>query len=230
MKKVTVFAFMILGISTFGYSQKYVGGAGGMNAGAVHYDMDGFNQFLPEGYPTLSGDFLTIGGDGYFMYENFVIGGSGHGMFGDEIRFNQQKAAIGGGMGFFQFGYDFLHKDNLKLYPLVGIGGGGLTMVFSTLGNVSASDVKQGNTDGNYLQTDISWGSALLDLGIGFDYFPESEGKSSPRLGVRAGYIFAPLPSDFSYGGGPITGASSFSLNGYYFRIIIGGGGFSRLE
>jgi hypothetical protein len=212
-------------------SQKYIGGAGGINIGAIHFDPSGFNQFLPQDYPQLTGDFLSLGGDGYFMYENIIIGGSGHGLYGDEIRFNQQKANIGGGMGFFQIGYDFLHKEHLKFYPLIGLGGGGMTMTFSTVGNQPKNDVVQGNADGNYLQTDISWGSFMIDLGIGFDFFPETEGGgSSPRLGIRAGYQFTPSNVDFRYAGGPITGATAYALNGYYFRIIMGGGGFSKME
>ena len=207
-----------------------MGGAGGINFGGFHVDPSGFNQFLPEGYPGFTGDFLSIGGDGYFMYENIIIGGSGQGLHGDEIRFNQQKANIEGGRGFFQIGYDFLHKDKFKLYPLIGLGGGGMTMTFSTLGNQSKTDIVDGNTNGNYLQTDISWRSFMFDLGVGFDFFPETDGNSSPRLGIRAGYQFTPTHANFRYAGGPVTGATSYSLNGYYIRIIMGGGGFSKME
>ncbi len=231
MKKIFLIAACFLLSSHSGlFAQKYIGGAGGLDVGAQHFNMDGFNQFLPADFPTLSGDFLTIGGDGYFMFENFVIGGSGYGLIGDDIRFDGQRAQIGGGMGFFHLGYDFLHKDKLKLYPLIGIGGGGMTMVFSNLGAITANDVRNGNTTGDYYQTDISWGSLMIDLGLGFDYFPEGESGSSPRLGVRAGYIFTPSHSDFRYGGGVISGAEAGSLEGYYIRIIIGGGGFSKVS
>ncbi len=201
-----------------------------MNAGAMHIDPSGFNQFLPEGFPQLSGDFLSIGGDGYFMYENFVIGGGGQGLIGEELIHQGQITRIGGGMGFFHFGYDFVHKETLKVYPLIGIGGGGFTMEFSTLGQQSKSEVLQKNTDGSYLQSNISFGSVMLDLGVGLDFFPESGTDSSPRLGIRLGYQFAPSHGDFRYGGGRITGADLYSLSGYYFRIIIGGGGFGKMQ
>ncbi len=230
MKKIFLFLIAFLMISTGGIAQKYIGGAGAVNGGSAYFDVSGFNQFLPESFPEFSGDFLSIGGDGYFMYNNFVIGGNGQGLFGDNIKSGTQQASIGGGFGFFQFGYDFLHKDNLKLYPLVGIGGGGIDMVFSTIGRFSAQDIQDRNTNEEYIQSNISWGSVLFDLGIGFDYFPEDDGKSSPRIGVRTGYILSPSKNDFTYAGGIITEAESYSFNGFYFRIVIGGGGFSKVE
>ena len=223
---------LLLAHSALAQKTKYYGGVGGFDVGTMNVNMDGFNQFLPEGYPQLSGDFLTLGGDGYFMFENFIFGGYGHGLWGDQKRFQRQQITIGGGMGFFQFGYAFLATDKIKLYPFLGLGGGGMTMNVSAIDRQAKDDITNGVQNNQYLETNISWGSYMFDLGVGLDYMPPSEpggpGGNGARLGLRAGYQFSPSNADFRYSGGLIDGANDFAFSGFYFRIIMGGGGFAK--
>lgn len=211
--------------STSLYAQKTWGGSGGFRIGYMNIDASGFQQFLPEGAPSLSNNYLLIGGEGYGIFNRFLLGGSGFGLTGDQVTFTQGgepeiRATLGGGAGFFNLGYTIISNTNWMVFPMLGIGGGGVGMNLSPRQDISRDQIQKGD----FVETNVGQGSFMLDFMVGADFFP-FQGGQGLKVGVRAGYIWAVNRGDWSYSGGAVTGANNDGISGFHFSLTIGGGG-----
>ncbi len=92
-------------------------------------DLEALNS-SPEnkGYAKLSDNFLTIGGGGHRDINRILLGGEGHGLRGKETASGGSKNSMHGGYGFFDLGYLLYASPALRVYPLVGLGGGAITL------------------------------------------------------------------------------------------------------
>jgi hypothetical protein len=114
-------------------------GFGGVLVGAI------YNPGITEvnkaqesyGFPKFGDVSLGLGGMGFKVIHNkFVIGGAGFANMPltteAEINGTNISATISGGYGFFEIGYNLLGDGNLLLSPILGLGGGSTTLVFSS--------------------------------------------------------------------------------------------------
>lgn len=105
-------------------------GFGGPMVGGIYYDMDDLNSRLSDlGFGQLDNTLFIIGGRAYGLIgDRVLMGGSGFGILGQTVQTDSVTARFSGGMGFFDFGYALLKINNYSLVPLIGIGGGGVTL------------------------------------------------------------------------------------------------------
>lgn len=141
---------------------------------------DAENQLKEGGYPPLGG---FDGGGGGFMVKqgNLIIDGSGYG----EGSHNVAQGLIsdaGHGHGGASFGYVVKETRILRIYPLVGIGGGGSGVV----GMKKESPSKD--------RIDIGGGGMLVWIGLGVD-LRLPLGKIALVLGFRSG-VHIPVVGD----------------------------------
>ena len=145
----------------------------------------------------------------------------------DNARFS---TSLRGRYSAFHLGYVVRETDRLRAYPLVGLGHGSYTLRFYERGSdPSFGDVLANPARGAELKSQ-GW---LLDLGGGADYLlplRETEDRQSGLvLGLRAGYLFAPLDSDWAlFDEGAPSGTPDLKLAGPYFRLTVGLGWFDK--
>jgi hypothetical protein len=201
-------------------------GAGFFGIGWTNADVADLNARLTAvGYPDFGRTGLLIGGGGYRQLRGgLLLGGEGYGAgFGEEAHVGR-TTRLGGGYGLFNVGYMLPTGPNLRLYPLVGIGGGGLVLSVSGRPTDAGFDDVLRQPDHGVA---LSRGSFLTSLGAGLEVRPGAGGRG-PMVGVRVGYSFAPFSSAWRLEEQTIGAGPDSSLQGLQVRFLIGGGGGGR--
>jgi hypothetical protein len=180
------------------------------------------------GYPPVSDNFATFGGGGHALVRDFfVVGGEGAALVSGETSRGNYRVSLGGGYGFFDIGAVVHRRGELRIYPLLGFGGGGLSLSITDTRGTSFSDALRNPAR----STTVSNGSFLLQGALGVDYLlnfsHEPRHAGGILVGLRAGYIVNPLGSYMGWDsdGAPLSGAPADVFHGPYVRLLIGGGG-----
>ena len=204
--------------------------------GGVGYFMIGYSglqiselneSFKSAGIPELSTGSISIGGGGHYIYKNFILGGEGHGLLGATSENTDYKTSHSAGYGFFNLGYVVFQGKSINLYPILGFGGGGMTVSVTDKSKLTNSfdDILQDPARESY----ITSGGFLLNLSLGSDYFfaaSKSDKYTGGFLvGIKAGYILNITSNDWCFNGNQLNNSPNTGLSGPYVRIVIGGGG-----
>lgn len=232
LKPSTIIVRITLGLAAFAalpglaHAQEESGwrrsGAGYFMLGARQLAADGTNQVLAQsGLGAVGTTAMTIGGGGHFMFGRFIIGGEGQGIFanGDRGVAGGGRATVRGGLGMARAGFALVSTRTFNLYPLLGVGGGGLGL---GVPDGSAGDLSDENSQ-------RSTGGFLTEIGLGLDtripLFRNSDHQGFMLIGLRAGYTFAPIPGQWE-----IQAAGrkhELSVEGASLRLVVGFGGHS---
>jgi hypothetical protein len=210
-------------------------GGGFFQGGYMQLDLAELNATLTAaGYPALGEGFGTLGGGGFGMKGRFLLGGEGHALIGsDETTADgATQLELGGAYGLFRVGYLAYTLEGLDIYPMIGIGGGGMSLSLidrsaPTFGEVLADPLRSSK---------LSIGSFLLDASVAAHYrfaveeaTPEPAEEDDPGgvlVGVQAGYTFAPGSSSWNLDViNTVAGGPDLAMEGFYVRITIGGWG-----
>jgi len=204
------------------------GGAGYLMPGVRQLRLGPLNDRLNEaGYSSIGQTALSLGGGGHVMVGRFRIGGEGHflaGISGDGER-GDTRASVSGGYGMFRLGYAVLATERFSLYPMLGVGGGGMSVSFKQQG---AAEFGQVLADPRRDAT-VTRGGLLLDAALGADYRVALSSKDGDEafllLGARGSYTFAPAMGGWSSSGGSVSGGPEVGLSGPSVHLLIGVGG-----
>jgi len=205
-------------------------GGGGFNIGYGYMDVSKLNVFIPENTSKFKNSMLLVGGSGHIIIENFVIGGSGFGIIGDEIKTDSFKVNLNGGLGTFDVGYVLINKKRLKFYPMLGIGRGGFGLQILSNKNLSIDHVVKNPGQ----EINISQSNFVADVSLNLDIIPflkynELENSYGGFMtGIKIGYIYSLPSSDWEYAGGDINGGPNFGYKMFYFKLILGGFGYQN--
>ncbi len=186
------------------------------------------NRFREHDYSSLSENFLTIGGGGYGVMRRFLIGGEGHGYIGSDASSQTYRASVMGGAGFFNIGYSVYSENNWLIYPMIGLGFGGVQLNIRERTTPSFDDLIEDPGHGSNLFT----GGFLMSFSLGTDYLMilrENDKKAGGIvIGLRAGYTFAPMTGDWMLDEQRIGRGPKIGLTGPFLRLSFGGGGFKK--
>jgi len=217
-------------------SEKRGEGRGYLMIGGNQLDMDDLNSRLKDnGFTRFSDNYLSLGGGGHaIVNDRIVIGGEGHALLGrtksSTVRDTDYGSKFSAGYGFFDLGYVLLRSGGLDAYPVLGIGGGGVSMniVESEVG--SFDSLLENPSRGSKLST---W-DFMINLGFGIDYLlllgGNEEGEGGLVLGLRGGYLYSPFEADWKFEGETLPGGPDLGINGPYIRLLIGGGGWGKID
>ena len=205
------------------------GGSGGFHIGFKRASMDSYNYFTPENLDGFENNLTRVGGGGYWVINNVVIGGSGFSIRGDvkntslttPIAGNYEYALKGGG-GYLNVGYVVYGSPFFLVFPMVGFGFEGVSMIKSFDEDIMFQE-------GNLLSSEYSWSSPMLDIGLGIDFFPFPD--YGVKMGFRIGYnLSLSNTSEWYYQGGEVLNDDlpDHDLNGLYLTFVIGGGWVSE--
>ena len=203
--------------------EKLRGGSGGFMLGAKLLKTDAYQYFVREGGPDIENNVRQFGGEGYWVLNRWVLGASGYYNIGDRAGDGNQDYKIQGGGGFLNVGYIVYHTEKLYAFPLLGIG-------FDALGIHREIDTDIAFEPDRFLSASYFIVRPVLDIGYGLDWFPKKQGF---KIGVRAGFNYTlDRGNDWRHYGGEITNPDlpDNDLDGWYFRVTIGGGAIKRIQ
>jgi hypothetical protein len=222
--KTLLFVLLIsLSVSVQSQMDALRGGAGHFRFGYANHNLSAMNSWLPENYPELRNDFITVGGTGYVIMNRVILGGEGFGSTGTTVSRDTLSASPSIGRGMLNVGYVIYDYKNFLLYPLFGFGGGGTTIRFR-------ENAGFGNLVNRVKETDVSFTNSnlMLSISIGADsYFLSENRKHGFSLGLRAGYIYAMQNTTWRRNHTEIAGPN-MNTSGFYLTVGIGGGRLSR--
>lgn len=237
VKALGVIVVLCLNFPATGHSQeplnqiRETGGMGYSMFGRAMLDLDALNSRLEDkGYTAMSDNFFSTGGGTHWIFKNgVIIGGEIHTLLGGETISQYYKHSINAGYGIFNLGYTVFRKSELRIYPLLGIGGGAINFNISEALVPSAfDDVLDNPRRSSQLWT----GGFLLNFAVGIDYLltigEDEKGKGGFVFGVRAGYTLAPFKSEWVLDDSELADSPETLLTGPYIRLMFGGGGIGQ--
>jgi len=232
-KPPAVWTVAVVSFSSVVFSQENEaqtrGGRGYFMAGASILNFDGFNAALrAQNYPAFSGNLFSLGGGGHGIIHRFVIGGEAHALITGNKDFTlsnrNYKSSLETGYAAFNVGYQIIRHHGFALYPLIGLGGGSVSLKISDRTPTSFDDVLA--NPGRYAR--LTTGGLLMHASVGLDYLiitRRTERRSRGFvLGLRAGYNFVPITGDWHLEEFEAAGGPEIDVAGPYVRLLIGGG------
>lgn len=232
-------SLVVLGVTCTAGGRAYAQGGpddtrearGYVTIGAGSLDLNDLNtQLTLSGYPTFPENRLTIGAGGHGVHGRWIVGAEAQAFVGRTkdatVRTQSLEVALNGGYAMANVGYLAFKRGDLHAYPLVGIGGGAAQLEISKRASPSFDEVLADPGRRATLRT----GGLVMQVGIGVDQLMVlgSRGTSAQRglvLGVRVGYVFMPVQSDWRLDSTRIAAGPDMGLSGAYIRFVIGGGG-----
>jgi hypothetical protein len=206
------------------------GGAGYFSTGFTWLDIDELNDALKGsalGFKTFDENVISYGGGGYgIIMGRVMIGGEGYGFSREESN-TIYVQRLSGGWGMFNAGYLVIHKAGFRVFPVVGVGGGGMELRITESPNIGFDEIMTDPARESLLGV----GGFMLSGGIGVDYLlklgEDKEGYGGLIFGIRAGYTQSFFTSGWSMGDIDIIGGPDVGISGFYIRFTVGGGGYS---
>ncbi len=200
---------------------------GGIVLGVQGLSVDDLNtQLRAQGYPDVPATAFTLGGRALLQRGRWLLGGEGSAVVTPRKSSanGAQEAQLMGGIGLVELGVALLQHRRWIVYPMVGIGGGGLGVDLqrgrpATFGQVLAAPTGSRPMRGIF----------AADLSLGVDHLvllrrtPERRGGIF--FGLRAGYTLTSNVGDWRLAGDDLGGGPSFGLNRPYLRFTFGGWG-----
>lgn len=116
-------------------------------------------------------------------------------------------------------GYRIRPRPSIRLYPQVGVGGGGLLLNIGSAGADRFDDVlaDPGRS------ASLTKGSVLVRLRAGLEYRFGSSEEQGVRLGLQGGYLISALDSGWQLDPNALSGGPDASLQGAFLRVTFGG-------
>lgn len=228
MKKISLLVLSVLfwNSATFAQTSNRYGGMGFLSFGLTELRQSGLNsQLITAGYTGLASSQLSFGGEGFGILNNFVIGGRGGGLGKQQFSNGSTTGNISNSYGSFLLGYTFSLGKKMLFYPLVGFGG--IDSEITIENPTTTNSMTTAFTNPNQI-TVINAEVPVLDFSVNFvvPVFGNVAGGGGPMLGISAGYIFSPTAGNYRMNGRELTNIPSGQINGFYVRMLFGGGGF----
>lgn len=229
MKKLFIIVFVLSTGAIFSQeSSNRSGGGGGFMIGYGYMDLSPLKEFLPSKYPDPSANHMLIGGMGLGYSGRMIFGGSGYAVNGSEIINDSLRVSFGGGFGFFNIGYMLVDKRQVKLYPLLGLGGGSFGLGITRTNNINVEEIQK---DPDH-ELNVGKGGFTAEFSLNLNLIPSAHSSSENgsggfMAGLQIGYTFSIPDNKWSYTGGDVIGGPTFGVNMFFARLVLGGFGSS---
>ncbi|MFC1538696.1 hypothetical protein ACFL6H_04670 [Candidatus Latescibacterota bacterium] len=191
-------------------------------------DMQDMNTTLSnKGYSKFSNNLFGIGFGGREInksrYRKFIFNDSSAVFYlprekNSTVGNKKYNSSLSGFAGVFNIGYVIYEKNNLKIFPLWGMGGGVMRMRIT---EKRSFDDTLDNPKGSAV---ITHGISILSLSVGIEkLFKKKEGEKVDRyrmVGIRLGYRHCPDEYDWKN----VSGGPDITMTGPFFMLMYGGG------
>ncbi len=221
-----LFCSLLLSNSTEAQQTKRYGGIGFFSFGMADLQQPGLNaQLTAASYTPLQSRQLSVGGEGFGIINNFLLGGRGGSMGRQQFSSANNTGSIQNSYGSFLLGYTFALSKKLLFYPLVGFGG--IDSEITIENNTTSNSITAAFVNPNQI-TVIRAEVPILDFSVNFalPIIGNVNGGGGPIVGLSAGYFFSPGAGRYRMNGRDLTDIPTGQNNGFYVRLLFGGGGF----
>jgi len=218
---IIIFATLTINTHLVFSQSSLTGGQGYFIIGQNTFDISNLNSALIlKNYPSLSDKFLSIGGGGYGVVKKLLIGGEGIASVGNTLTNNNYKLTSMGACGFFNLGYVIHRKNNLIIYPAIGIGGGIISLKISDTSQTTFDTIL--NTPQRNVE--LIKGAFLGKISLGSDWQikPSPDAKPSLIIGCRIGYIFPFIKSEWMTEEVKLTNEPEIGFAGPFIHFTVG--------
>jgi hypothetical protein len=216
-----------------GRGRPYFGGLGYASVGLMTGGFSAMQATLSQGnvlgggYDTAPTGFV-FGGGGGVLFNRLWVGGKGFGMIIDTPNSTRGTAKLSGVGGGGEIGYAAIASPQWLVVPFVGVGGFGYSLNVSNSSNKNALPVYSGESIAPGAETKYTAGFFTGEIGIRVSRLLFS-GSGGLIVGAEMGYLSSLQRAAWeSSAGNGSSAPESAELRGGYFRLIIGGGGFSH--
>ncbi len=201
-------------------------GAGKLDAGDLNavLNREGYSVVSRSPLNDMADSFISFGLGNHGVVNGVLIGWELNGLTSRETTTatGSHRASLAGGYGFVNVGYMAYSMDGLDIYPMLGLGGGGLHLEILARRTLSFQQVMDTPEQGVTLNT----GGFLLNPALGIDYMlslsSDEKREGGVIFGLRLGYVLAPLKGAWEMGGLDISGGPQASAAGPYVRLMVG--------
>jgi hypothetical protein len=213
-----------------GKRRPFIGGLGYASIGLMTGDFSAMQKTLES--PNLLGigygpaaSSLVFGGGGGGLWNRLWIGGKGFGHSTAMASSDRGSASLSGGGGGFEIGYAAVASEEWLVVPFFGLGRFGYTL---TIKNASSAplNVYSGETVPVGGQREYSAGFFTGEVGIRASRLLLL-GDGGFMVGAELGYTASLQRTAWEETSTNTTAPESAELRAAYFRLVIGGGGFS---
>lgn len=180
------------------------------------------------GYDVPPAALLAGGGGGALLGSRVWLGGKGFGLFAPEQSSDRGGSRLNGGGGGFELGYAVMNARDWLVVPFFGVGSFGYNLrVKNRTG--AALPLYPGEEVPVAQDREIEAGFWTAEIGVRANrlLFWENGGFT---VGAELGYITALSRSAWTGGTEGAGDQETAGLGGVYFRLVLGGGGFSYAE
>lgn len=232
MKLMKLFALLtlsfILIMPTLAQSKKTSGGIGFYQPGVQFFAPQGLNDYFPDSYPEMKFGLMSHSGGGYAIRKNFIYGGEWGSYKGGPFIQDDIQVDLEAETGGVKLGYVVYAKQKLMVFPMVGFIWNDL---YFYIHEPDQNEAYTTVTNHPKQATTLKHSSTNLDLSLSATYMIKGEmsenGGGGLMLGLQAGYQLNGFTSKWTYDNGVLDGGPAFNLDGFYVRLIFGGGGLS---
>ena len=198
-----------------------------LGLGVQNADVDELNARLTTaGYPDFAENFLAVTA-GYNWFGRTLVGGIDvGGMFQPSESNADFRTNLTGAWGLLSLGWALRPSNNLMVYPMAGVGGGGAQLHIQSRVDVSFDELlaDPGRT------ADVSNLALLFGPRLGVHYLlRRGEFNGAARgwtIGLRAGYLFSAFEGDWiELDNSDVDGGPSLTLEGLQVTLTVGGYG-----
>lgn len=196
--------------------------------GKTNLDLDGLNtRFQNKGLSEISDELFLIGGGVFHKVSpRFMAGVEGQLLIGNQkssiIDGKEYSSSILGGYGLVNTAYLVYESDRLDIFPIFGVGVGGLGV---KIGQSSFDSILDNPTRAASL-TSLNF---IVNIGLETDFKMKVTGKNNNEgfvyVGLRGGYMFSPIKGGWYADEMSLTGDPEGGITGPYICLTIGGGG-----
>lgn len=188
-------------------------------------DVDALNARLAglrEPYTPVTGDMVLAGAGMHVRFRRVLLGGEGALLYSTEdAEFeDERRARFSGAYGVVTLGFSILGTDGLDIYPLLQIGGAGLSLEVEERGAPTWDELLEEPGRSTLLST----GSIIGAAGLGLDY----AFRNGILLGLRGTWNYTPHMDDWNADGDDVLGGPTIDMRGPSLRLLLGFGGRGR--
>ena len=144
-----------------------------------------------------------------------------------EVSNANYKLSLNAGFGMFNVGYIVYHSYGLKIFPLIGFGGGGIDLTIYEKSSLDFNDIINNPKRGSSL----SLGGLMFNFGLNGSYLlilgKENDGGGI-LIGFSVGYTNFFRLGNWTLFENEISGGPKIGISGFYLRFSIGGGGSGK--
>lgn len=218
-----IIAFTLMFAQAKSQSEGTYGGSGYLGFRLMKQNFSNLNAaFASNNLPQISENILAFGGGGHGYINKLIIGGE---VFSYELADKNNgtyTTQVRGDYGFFNLGYLLYNKKNIMLAPMLGIGSH--TMVIDINDNTieNFNQLLSNPKKGTRLKNE----QFLFDLGLKADLYLTE--RKFFYIGLKAGYMFAPIESEWTDVNKISIDGPSLNADGAYAQLYFTFGGFSK--